>query len=45
MIQKINKQIDDEDKEINIGNYFDIGIGSLINCLLFGYRYDGVGLF
>lgn len=41
MFQRINKEIV-EGKEVNIGQHLDINIGSIINNLLFGYRFDDV---
>lgn len=41
MFQRINKKID-EKEELPLLDYLDIGVGSIINSILFGYRFEGV---
>lgn len=44
MFAKINTKIEGEEAadEVNIGELIDISIGSIINSILFGYRFDEV---
>lgn len=42
MFESINKEIDNGIQDIDICSYFDIGVGSIINSMLFGYRFDEV---
>ena len=42
LIEKVRKDVQNGTKEHNIADYIDIGVGSIINNLLFGYRFEGV---
>ncbi|KAI6176258.1 Cytochrome P450-33C9 [Aphelenchoides bicaudatus] len=39
LFSRINAQIDEGNTEIGVDNLIDISVGSIINALLFGYRY------
>ena len=41
MFERIEDEIS-HGNEINIAEYFDISVGSIINNFLFGYRFDNV---
>ncbi|KIH64319.1 hypothetical protein ANCDUO_05373 [Ancylostoma duodenale] len=36
-LEKCNKRVDEE---LDLRNYFDISVGSIINSILFGFRFD-----
>ncbi|KAI1729563.1 cytochrome p450 domain-containing protein [Ditylenchus destructor] len=43
LIGRVNKEIDQgpHNGEIDLAAYIDVGVGSIINALMFGYRFDG----
>ena len=45
LIEKIQNDKKTGVKEHNLALYIDIAVGSIINNLLFGYRFDEVSVF
>jgi hypothetical protein len=45
MVRRIKNKIFEGHTEHNLLNHLDISVGSIINALLFGYRFEGVGFF
>jgi hypothetical protein len=42
VIEKLQNDVKSGVEEVKIAPYIDVAIGSFINNLLFGYRFDGV---
>ena len=45
LIEKVNKNIESGLEEHDIPALLDVAVGSVINTLLFGYRFDEVETF
>lgn len=45
LVENIKSQVAAGNKEISIQNAIDIGVGSIINVILFGYSFTNVGHF
>jgi hypothetical protein len=44
MLANIKNDIKSGVNEYNIITYIDVAVGSIINAILFGYRFEGVWL-
>ena len=43
MVRRIKDEVFEGHTEHNLLNHLDISVGSMINALLFGYRFERVG--